>query len=255
MADDELVCRNEKTKIINCLFGHKDESNGSVGSIVFFDAIPVQPVLLEAEVMTPHFSKYYNNDSPPADWLNPEPIQFLTVAPEQRFMFAVAPRNPDQYGAMDDVKMVMEWLENALEWYGAGAKTVVGYGRFLRDISAEKQLDVRRKEYRIKQEKLEKERKEREIEKQRQAVLLAMSPVRKEIEQDGYSASENIFMKAMTEKWLGRLDVADTISDECIEIANLLADWYQKYRLEQWNKPSGKNEKKVKKIKSFLGAK
>lgn len=100
------------------------------GSVIFLDAPPTEPVRLEPEVMTPHFGDYYQDESgktPPADWLSPNPIPFLVVAAGQPFQFAVVPRAA---AAVRDCQEVADWLAQALERIGAGAKTAVGYGRF-----------------------------------------------------------------------------------------------------------------------------
>ncbi|MEM3486544.1 MAG: type III-B CRISPR module RAMP protein Cmr6, partial [Candidatus Methanomethyliaceae archaeon] len=100
----------------------------SVGSVEFFDAIPTSGVKLEREVMTPHYAPYYQNAQPPVDWYAPTPIPFLALAAGQPFLFAIAAKKPS--GAAD-VQKAMAWLIEALEWIGAGAKTAVGYGRFV----------------------------------------------------------------------------------------------------------------------------
>jgi len=103
---------------------------GCVGSVIFYDALPIGPVQLEVDVMTPHYAPWYGNGETPGDWYDPIPIPFLVVAPEQTFQFIVAPRKSDENQANDDVSTVRDWLKEALEWIGAGAKTAVGYGRF-----------------------------------------------------------------------------------------------------------------------------
>jgi CRISPR-associated protein Cmr6 len=112
-------------------YGHEPRRHLSAqsGSIVFLDAIPTASVQLRADVMTPHYGKYYAGDGPPADWLEPNPIPFLTVAPGQSFQFALVPRTLSK-AHCDDCATVVTWLEVALTWLGAGAKTAVGYGRF-----------------------------------------------------------------------------------------------------------------------------
>lgn len=108
---------------------------GAVGTVLFLEALPLGPVQLKADVMTPHYGDYYEgkkdqgNLTPAADWLSPNPIPFLTVAPGQTFQFALAPRT---LSAQDrkDCDACVKWLEEALTWLGAGAKTAVGYGRF-----------------------------------------------------------------------------------------------------------------------------
>lgn len=108
------------------LLGRQKEA----GAVVFLDAVPTRPVKLAADVMTPHYSEYYQDSSgktPPGDWLSPTPIPFLTVADGQQFLFAVVPADPKH---RDLCGQAMVWLQDALANLGAGAKTAAGYGRF-----------------------------------------------------------------------------------------------------------------------------
>ncbi|MBD1371278.1 type III-B CRISPR module RAMP protein Cmr6 [Hazenella sp. IB182357] len=103
--------------------------------MIFFDALPEGAVKLEADIMTPHFSPYYDkpNQNKAVEWYDPILIPFLTVAAGQTFCFAFAPRPGYQNdNAHADVRQVSAWLKDALIEIGAGAKTAVGYGRFKR---------------------------------------------------------------------------------------------------------------------------
>ncbi len=100
-----------------------------VGDVVFFDALPREPVELVRDVMTPHYGEYYQDSKPPGDWIDPIPIPFLAVGKGATFRFAVAPRRPSAE-AGSHCETACCWLAEALEWIGAGAKTAVGYGRF-----------------------------------------------------------------------------------------------------------------------------
>ena len=117
------------------VFGPVPETELSVGSVVFLDAVPTEPVALEADVMTPHYAPWYQADpkdiekNPPADWYDPTPIPFLTVAPGQVSLFAVLPRTSTDE-ARQDCAVAANWLKRALDTLGAGAKTAVGYGQF-----------------------------------------------------------------------------------------------------------------------------
>ncbi len=102
-------------------------ADAQAGAVILFDAVPLGPVKLEVDVMTPHYGEYYGSGETPGDWLNPVPIPFLVVAAGTSFQFAVAPRILD---GKEHLESVAEWLKNALQWLGAGAKTAVGYGRF-----------------------------------------------------------------------------------------------------------------------------
>lgn len=113
-------------KILGCQES-PDGANGQVGMVILFDAIPLVPVKLEVDVMTPHYADYYGNGDAPGDWLSPVPIPFLAVAAGTPFQFGVAPRTAV---GKEHLELIAEWLKDALQWLGAGAKTAVGYGRF-----------------------------------------------------------------------------------------------------------------------------
>jgi CRISPR-associated protein Cmr6 len=113
---------------VSRIFGVQEQ----VGSVVFLDALPTEPPRLEADVMTPHYGPWYQQGPPevPADWHSPTPIPFLTVAAGASFRFCMLPRHLHAEHAASDVEVAAAWLEDALQWIGAGAKTAVGYGRF-----------------------------------------------------------------------------------------------------------------------------
>lgn len=114
------------------IFGSEVKSTtAQVGQVIFFDALPQKPVRCEIDILTPHHPSYYKNPekAPPGDWENPLPIPFLTVAPEQTFLFALAPRTNSGEAQMA-TKKAFQWLQEALQQAGAGAKTDVGYGPF-----------------------------------------------------------------------------------------------------------------------------
>ncbi len=109
------------------LFG--DEKDTGAGSLIVFDALPVEKPKLEVDIMNPHYAPYYKDKTiPPADYHSPVPIFFLTVKEGVQFKFSLAPRPGGN--AKDDVELGFELLKCALENIGAGAKTAVGYGYF-----------------------------------------------------------------------------------------------------------------------------
>lgn len=115
------------------------ESGLAVGSVVVLDALPVGPVFLEADVMTPHYTAWYQEGQWPGDWHDPVPVPFLTVAPGAVFRFAVMPRCPGGT-ADEDARRVLACLTRALDVLGAGAKTAAGYGRFSDKATLDKAL-------------------------------------------------------------------------------------------------------------------
>jgi len=226
-----------KKKAVDRIFG-PDSGEKHAGSVIFFDALPLSPVQLETDVMTPHYAGYYREESPPGDWMSPEPIQFLTVASGQEFLFTLAPRRPDEEGTAGDVELAVTWLEEALTWMGAGAKTAAGYGRLSRREKEEEKL--------LKKQQQEKEQAEAE------ARLQKMSPLRREMEKDGYSTDTNAFMQAMASKWLKHMESADTPAEEKTEIASQLKEWYKEYKPKHWKKPNPKNKEKIESINKVL---
>jgi len=83
----------------------------------------------------------------------------------------------------------------------------------------------------------------------------SLTPIQQEMDADGYSTNRDQFMKALTLKWLDRMDAEETSYAERLEIAGLLAEWYQRYRPDQWEVPTRKNIEKVKRIRKALDIK
>ena len=106
-------------------------SAGAAAQVVFVDAVPVAPVQLEADVITPHYAGW-SPDEPPGDWCGPVPVPLLATAPDNTFAFGLLPTGARKAAALQEV---FTWLRDALESAGAGAKTSVGYGRFRYDES------------------------------------------------------------------------------------------------------------------------
>ncbi|MEJ5237890.1 type III-B CRISPR module RAMP protein Cmr6 [Limisphaera sp. VF-2] len=190
----------------------------SVGSVIFFDAVPVSPVRLKPDVMTVHYANYYQGKpgdrdrvSPPADWLEPEPIPFLTLAPGALFLFALAPRTRSPE-AVEDARIAADWLVDALGRLGIGAKTAVGYGRLTRDPSQETEL----------RESLQLRKKEREQEMR----LARLSPLARELETDiakhKWETDKNAFTRGdLVERWVERLE-KDPVPDALQRLKALL---------------------------------
>lgn len=141
-----------KARIARWFGSVSDEAGtGSAGNLVFFDAVPTQPLALGPDVMTPHMGGWYASGDQirrpadlatraPADWHSPVPVPFLVVR-QGTFQFAVAPRLVGDAAAdalaRQDCAAAMEQLNEALQWMGAGAKTAAGYGRMLSEATLE----------------------------------------------------------------------------------------------------------------------
>lgn len=110
--------------------GHKDQERQ--GLVTFHDALYMPPPFTPGrqdtpfvrDVLTPHQSDYYRNAGAdwPNDWTSPVPVSFVTVKPGTKFLLAIS--GPDGWR-----KLAMRLVTEALEDWGAGAKTSLGYGR------------------------------------------------------------------------------------------------------------------------------
>lgn len=120
---------------------HKGENAEFEGNIIFFDAFPLTVPVLKLDIMNPHYQPYYSDNdgkTPPADYFSPNPIMFLTVEKTVFRMYFGIKKEVNK-NLLDVVK---EWLLNALEQRGIGAKTAVGYGYKKTEKKAEMQTQI-----------------------------------------------------------------------------------------------------------------
>ena len=123
------------------IFGSEDKdsrhaANNRQGKVFFMDGLPTSFPKLDLDIMNPHYGDYYSgkkdtkgNPIPPADYLNPVPVTFLTVAKDQTFSFAVFSRDKEL------TEKAKSWLIGGLTELGAGGKTNVGYGYFRASVT------------------------------------------------------------------------------------------------------------------------
>lgn len=106
-------------------FGKAEEESGLRGDLLFVDGVPVEPPVVERDVINPIVGAYYRDRStPPAGYLSASPIFFLAVGSRSRFQFGVASLSGDAKAAEQGAG----WLRGALLDLGCGAKTAAGYG-------------------------------------------------------------------------------------------------------------------------------
>jgi CRISPR-associated protein Cmr6 len=114
------------------IFGSKERR----GQVIFFDAYPVDfdpSKHFEADIMNPHYGRYYQADEAPADWLNPTPIHFLALKEGIDFEFSLglAPLEPmEDYEEKLLLENARKLLKVGLENFGVGNKKRKGYGWF-----------------------------------------------------------------------------------------------------------------------------
>jgi CRISPR-associated protein Cmr6 len=124
--------RDENDPLFAEVFGMVERAK-RMGGVVFFDALPTSHSRFQLDVMNPHYGEYYRDTggkTPPADYLNPVPVYFLTVT-RTSFLFAMAAQD----GRQAWLRAAAGWLQKGLETMGIGAKTTAGYGYF--DLSKE----------------------------------------------------------------------------------------------------------------------
>ncbi|MDP2323233.1 MAG: type III-B CRISPR module RAMP protein Cmr6, partial [Gammaproteobacteria bacterium] len=108
----------------------RKDGEAYAGAVVFFEAWPTKWPRLVVDIVNNHHRDYYEKAAPPEDWENPNIVNFLAVAPGTEFEFAVAARRKGDPEGERLVGLAKQWLDAALVWLGAGAKTNAGYGRF-----------------------------------------------------------------------------------------------------------------------------
>lgn len=106
------------------IFGTQKEK----GNVIFFDAYPIiDPNVKDVmvlDVMNVHYRDYYQDNKPPGDWMNPNPVFFFAVEKGLKFRFNIASERDEL------TNKTMNLLREALKNIGVGAKTSAGYGYF-----------------------------------------------------------------------------------------------------------------------------
>ncbi|MFN3599686.1 MAG: type III-B CRISPR module RAMP protein Cmr6 [Aquificaceae bacterium] len=135
---DEKLQKDDKEILkYQLLFGAQDFK----GLLLFLDAYPTEgEKLLRLEIMNPHYSSYYRGETKEAgDWENPIPVFFLTVKEGVPFRFVVLfdqyrwERIKEKYKEINleiGNKEIEDIIKEALNLYGVGSKTRLGYGLF-----------------------------------------------------------------------------------------------------------------------------
>lgn len=231
--DEHDLANPNKKELLLQWFGsdHKDPKeqtyDSKAGELIFFDAIPIEPVTLGVDIMTPHMGKWYEKgatdgavgtaEAVPADWHDPNPVSFL-VAKDIKllFSFAMRPHPPAEKPPFRplDLNEVNAALESVLTHMGAGGKTATGYGGMSHDEAAE--------------EALAKELSQKRLDQERQAALQAelanLSPMgvefKKQASEGNWKENKDAFVRpGVIEGWLDKLE---TESD--ITVVNMLVE-------------------------------
>jgi CRISPR-associated protein Cmr6 len=142
-----------------------DKTESFKGGVIFLDAYPADLPFLKVDIMNPHYGEYYKDEKgiiPPADYLTPVPIKFLTVKEGAEYVFRIV-------GNKEFIGQAKEALKKAITEEGVGAKTALGYGLFdIIEYNEPQLLDLGYKKYleeNISPEEKERLRRENFIEK------------------------------------------------------------------------------------------
>ncbi len=221
---------------IPLMFG-KGGDKGNRGRTIFLDAYPVNIPNLHEDIMNPHYGAYYLEGKPPADFLTPVPIKFLTVEKGTEFVFRAVVSK--EYGITD---MVKKAFKKALTEEGVGAKTAVGYGRF--EIKKFEEHSIILEEIKKREEKKKKDIEEKQTQEDAKKFE-SMS----EVDKLCYKLSQNPDEPKSMELF-GKIDNFE--SDDKLKIAKALQECWQK--INKWDKKSAskKQEAKIKKIEDIL---
>ncbi|WP_419780209.1 type III-B CRISPR module RAMP protein Cmr6 [Maridesulfovibrio sp.] len=130
--DWEIFDGAEKSRLQVDMFGGRlqGDSKSYVGLVTFQDAwmCPWEPRdgrgdWFDMDIITPHYTGYYQGESAPTGMDNPLPIKIAALCPGLRFQVIL--QGPDKHR-----EFVRRILWKLLEEDGIGGKTAVGYGRF-----------------------------------------------------------------------------------------------------------------------------
>jgi len=112
-------------------------SNNNQGRVIFFDAF-TQESEIKIDIMNNHYQPYYNpqrdKNPNPVDTHDPNPVNFMTLK-NTKFELTISTKDnikikEEKFKDRDILTLVKEELSSALEVFGIGAKTAVGYGYF-----------------------------------------------------------------------------------------------------------------------------
>lgn len=124
--------------LIDMLFGPEDVAVAHRGAVTCWDVFPRCEGGMSVEIMTPHFSHYYQAQDTPHEAGKPNPIPFLAVPAGTKLDFvltfeAALVASPERAALVDWQALVRRIVAHAFKWLGFGAKTAVGYGAMRED--------------------------------------------------------------------------------------------------------------------------
>jgi len=210
---------------VSYYFGGQENS----GNSIILDAYPKEVPDLDIDIMNPHYSKYYQGDTPPADYLEPTPIKFLVVKPGTLFIFRILVNKNNK-----EIKNLKDILIKTITGEGIGAKTAIGYGLFTDIKATDFSQEIHERNNQLKKEK-------------EMQLLENMNETDRYIyELSNFTEQTSDFNKAV--EIYNKLDSFN--NEDKIKIAKALQEYFK--RINKWDRGNEKQINKVKKIKSIL---
>ncbi|MCO5761828.1 MAG: type III-B CRISPR module RAMP protein Cmr6 [Chromatiaceae bacterium] len=139
---------DDPSKFLDSLDNCRSELH-SRGALTCWDVFPQPPSdALTVEIMTPHYSDYYQKGGTPNDAGLPTPIPFLAIPPNSQFDFYVVCAAQDLPEALRPAwsHLLESIFAHAFDWLGFGAKTAVGYGAMRENPAARNKRERQRDE-------------------------------------------------------------------------------------------------------------
>ena len=173
-------------------------SQGDASRVTLLDMLPTAPPQLAVEIMTPHYSPYYQNGEAPGDWHSPNPISYLAVDAGATWQLGILPAPGQRPVTKEDVVRLKAELLEALDWLGAGAKTATGYGQFREDQEVAKaQKAAAEQQARETEARRKKEEEDRKREQELSKLPPDLAALRRRADTEDWSRDKSALLDGM----------------------------------------------------------
>ena len=237
---------------LQSLFGveGEDGTDREKGILTFHDVL-FPELIVEPDIMTSHNMKYYDTGVL-TEGENTNPVNFMRVKFSGEAALIIS---SDSRESKYNLEEIVSWLATALEEYGLGAKTAIGYGRFSAEIDRDAKIKILEEQEMKKKAMLDRERRkadEKRIqeEKQKEAERLA------EMSEDDrfvYQTLAMIEQAASDKQLLDNTVKSDEFIDRILSHRELVQAVSELFKAEDiWKKPSKKMASKISKLKQAL---
>jgi CRISPR-associated protein Cmr6 len=237
-----------KNYFFRCIFGSgSDDENADQGKVIFLDAYPNDKFDLEKDVITTHYTNYYQGSGFPLDTEEPIPNNFLIVKDTCfSFNIGISRKVADENCTLSNGKSVraflLETILDVLQYNGLGAKTSVGYGFF--DVDRKQIIADEKAKWEEEKRRLEAETEKKKFEEETKGMTelrIEMYKLKKMTGSTKHNEVMNLF-----KEYIDKVD-----GDEKIELAEFIKNYLVSEN--KWNKKNGdKLNKKIERICDIL---